>query len=132
MNKTKPKSDRDYRQAFSIKKREPFKVQHSCITERQHKLPVVLKLKSQPARRQTNTNTVKLLDEQEGEIHLGRARGGGSRGLTLPDSLTAGRGEAMPWEKAEAAEKGSGAFSLSPIGSRRSRAEQTERYEQLI
>lgn len=44
-------------------------------------------------------------------------------GLTLPDSLTAGRGEAMPWEKVEAAEKGSGAFSLSPIGSGRNRAE---------
>lgn len=29
----------------------------------------------------------------------------------------------MPWEKAEAAEKGSGTFSLSPIGGRRSRAE---------
>lgn len=49
----------------------------------------------------------------------------GKGGLTLPDSLTAGRGEAMPWEKAEAAEKGSGAFSLSPIGSGRSRAEQS-------
>lgn len=49
--------------------------------------------------------------------------GQGGRGLTLPDSLTAGRGEAMPWDKVEAAEKGSGAFSLSPIGSGRSRAE---------
>lgn len=29
----------------------------------------------------------------------------------------------MPWGKVEAAEKGSGAFSLSPIGGRRSRAE---------
>lgn len=29
----------------------------------------------------------------------------------------------MPWDKVEAAEKGSGAFSLSPIGGRRSRAE---------
>lgn len=50
-------------------------------------------------------------------------------GLTLPDSLAAGRGEAMPWGKAEAAEKGSGAFSLSPIGSGRSRAEQTQHHE---
>ncbi len=58
----------------------------------------------------------------EGGDTFGRASGGG--GLTLPDSLTAGRGEAMPWEKAEAAEKGSGAFSLSPIGGGRSRAEQ--------
>lgn len=49
----------------------------------------------------------------------GRAKGV----LTLPDSLTAGRGEAMPWEKAETAEKGSGALSLSPKGSGRSRAE---------
>lgn len=54
----------------------------------------------------------------------GEEEGGEGGGLTLPDSLTAGRGEAMPWEKAEAAEKGSGAFSLSPIGSGRSRAEQ--------
>lgn len=61
---------------------------------------------------------------------MNRGRGGGyiwegkgGRGLTLPDSLTAGRGEAMPWDKVEAAEKGSGAFSLSPIGSGRSRAE---------
>lgn len=40
----------------------------------------------------------------------------------------------MPWEKVEAAEKGSGAFSLSPIGSGRSRAEvkQSERYEQFF
>lgn len=29
----------------------------------------------------------------------------------------------MPWVKVEAAEKGSGAFSVSPIGGRRSRAE---------
>lgn len=29
----------------------------------------------------------------------------------------------MPWDKVEAVEKGSGAFSLSPIGGRRSRAE---------
>lgn len=56
----------------------------------------------------------------------------GGWGLTLPDSLTAGRGKAMPWEKTEAAEKGSGAFSQSPIGSGRSRAEQTEHYEQFI
>lgn len=64
-----------------------------------------------------------LLEGEQGEgqrVHLG---GQGGRGLTLPDSLTAGRGEAMPWDKVEAAEKGSGAFSLSPIGSGRSRAE---------
>lgn len=57
-----------------------------------------------------------------GEMHLG-----GQGGLTLPDSLAAGRGEAMPWEKAEAAEKGSGAFSQSPISSRRSRADRALR-----
>lgn len=54
----------------------------------------------------------------------GRYNWVGKGGLTLPDSLTAGRGEAMPREKVDAAEKGSGAISLSPIGSGWSRAEQ--------
>ena len=33
--------------------------------------------------------------------------------VSLPDSLEAGRGEAMPWGRAEAAERGGG-LSLSP------------------
>lgn len=38
----------------------------------------------------------------------------------------------MPWDKVEAAEKGSGAFSLSPIGGRRSRGRQSKHYEQFL
>lgn len=64
-----------------------------------------------PWHRHGNTNTISVgWTGRETQL-------GGQGGLTLPDSLTAGRGEAMPWEKAEAAEKGSGAFSQSPIGS---------------
>lgn len=70
--------------------------------------------------RQTQTRTLRD-GQEEGAGIFGWARRG--RGQTLPDSLTAGRGEAMPWDKVEAAEKGSRAFSLSPIGGRRSRAE---------
>lgn len=69
------------------------------------------------------TQTRQHVDEHEGRYIWEGKGGGGGGGLTFPDSLTAGRGEAMPWEKAEAAEKGSGAFSLSPKGSGRSRVE---------
>lgn len=87
----------------------------TCSTRRRQQL---LSSAHPNGRRQTQT----LQDGQgEGAGIFGWARRG--RGQTLPDSLTAGRGEAMPWGKVEAAEKGSGAFSLSPIGGRRSRAE---------
>lgn len=78
-------------------------------------------LLSPPKRTETNTNTVTARWTGGGSRHVWVGKKG--RGQTLPDSLTAGRGEAMPWDKVEAAEKGSRAFSLSPIGGRRSRAE---------
>ena len=83
---------------------------------------ICLWFKSQPAQRQTNHRHGNMWMNTRGDT-FGWEGEGGEGGLTLPDSLTAGRGEAMPWEKAEAAEKGSGAFSLSPKGSGRSRVE---------
>lgn len=59
-------------------------------------------------------------------IHLGVEVAGESQ--TLPDSLTAGIGEARPWERVEAAEKESEAFSVSPKVSGWSRAEHYEHF----
>ena len=36
--------------------------------------------------------------------------------VSLPDSLEAGRGEAMPWGRAEAAERGGGVFTVTYSG----------------
>lgn len=49
--------------------------------------------------------------------------------VSLPDSLEAGRGEAMPWGRAEAVEKGGG-VSLSPTADW-TRGEQSKGYKRL-